>query len=450
MVKPCPLDPNVCACHICKLFLHDERYRKLWDGQGPALPAQPAPIIPGKTFASNADLAKERAKRGRAKCQHLGDKLELKTTCPVGCGGGTELHACGIHGTCRRYGNDETVMTCWRCPEYQAEEQLTVDQWTELLTSIKLTNDGGLYTGNQTKAVHRIIDELRQSLIGSQQDFAVERGIVTSGGGRYWPGTWTMAAICREMGWKHPIQAWYLGEPEHDEFWISELRKLDVVCVDAHKVRKLNPYRILNGFEIKLYAVLHSGIEQPLWLDSDCYPARDPNLLYECSLYQQTGSVHYPDLANAEPWTRWERWGVERDDSPPIETGQYLYHLGKVWEEAQITSKLNEMSDLTYHWDYGDKGPARVAWAWTKRRRTIYEQVPKWVGPAFIHLGPDAEPLFVHRCRGKVNPSANSFYTPQHGNGMHAHDNLPAEAIYQHYLAKAKALAELREPTTSE
>lgn len=439
--KPCPNDAKSCGCHICHLFLHDDRYRKLWNGEGPA---QPAPIIPGKTFASNEDLGKERIKRSKARCRHLADKLELVTTCPVGCGGGTELHACGIYGTCRRFGNDSSVMTCWRCPEYQAADQLTVDQWVALLTSSKISREGGNYTANQTKAVGKIIEKVRQSANGYTPSFGAERGIITSGGGRYWPGTWLMAAVCREMGWSHQIQAWYLGQPEYDEFWITELCKLDVLCVDAYEVRKANPYRILNGFEIKLYAVLHSGIEQPLWLDSDCYPCRDPNLLYECKLYDHTGSVHYPDLANAEPWTRWERWGVTADDSPPIETGQYLYHLGKVWEEAQIAGKLNELSDLTYHWDYGDKGPARVAWAWTKRTRAIYEKVPKWIGPAFIHLGPDAEPLFVHRCRGKVNPHENSFYTPQHGNGLHPHNNLPAEAIYQHFLAKANALAELR------
>ncbi len=447
MIKPCPNNPKHCACHICKLFTHDERYRKLWGGDGPA---EPQPVIPGKTFASAADMAKERARRGRAKCEYLGDKLEEKSSCPVGCGGGTELHACAIHGTCRRYGNDQTVMTCWRCPEYRALDELSTQQWVDLLTSNRRTLDGAVYTPNQTAAVHRIIDDLRNSLIGNQPDFAVERGIVTSGGGRYWPGTWVMASICRELGWKHPIQAWYLGAKEHDAFWIDELRKLDVLCVDAHQVRELNPYRILNGFEVKLYAVMHSGIEQPLWLDSDCYPARDPNLLYQCASYRNTHSVHYPDLANADPWTKWAQWGVERDDSPPIETGQYLYHLGKVWEEASIALALNAMSDLTYHWDYGDKGPARVAWAWTKRNRTIYERVPLWKGPAFIHVGPDGAPLFVHRCRGKVTYQGNSFYTPQHGNGMHAHDSLPAEALYQHFVNKGRQLSELRDSSASE
>jgi hypothetical protein len=223
------------------------------------------------------------------------------------------------------------------------------------------------------------------------------------------------------------------------------LQELDVVCVDAHEVRKQHPCRILNGFEVKSYALIHSGIEQPIWLDSDCYPCRDLNEMYECRGYRTTGSVQYPDLPNADPWTRWRQWGVAEDGSPPIETGQYILNLREVWEEAQIALKLNEMSDVTYHWDYGDKGPMRVAWAMTKRRRTIYEKVPKWKGPAFIHVGPDDEPMFIHRCRGKVKLGDAAYYTPQHGNGLDIHD-IPGEAEFQYFLEKAREISDNKSP----
>lgn len=296
-----------------------------------------------------------------------------------------------------------------------------------------------LYHLNQTAAVHRIVDDLRTAL-PAVPSFQHERGIVTSGGGAYWPGTWVTASILRELGWKHPIQAWFIGERERDAAWIGRLQALGVECVDAEAVRKRHPYRVLNGFEVKLYAVMHSGIREPLWLDSDCYPCRDPNVLYECSGYQRTGAVWYPDMANADPWTKWDCWGVAADDSPPIETGQYLLDLRRVWEEASIALKLNELSDVTYHWDYGDKGPARVAWAWTRRDRTIYQRVPQWSGPAFVHPAHDGKPLFIHRCRGKVAPSKAKFYTPQNTNGQLPHRTLPGEKLYQHYAIRAKAL----------
>jgi hypothetical protein len=49
-----------------------------------------------------------------------------------------------------------------------------------------------------------------------------------------------------------------------------------------------------------------------------------------------------------------------------------------------------------------------------------------------------------------VTYQGNSFYTPQHGNGMHAHDSLPAEALYQHFVNKGRQLSELRDSSASE
>lgn len=446
MVKPCPEDPAKCRCHICHLFKHDDRYRKLWGGDGPATPRPeyvPKLITPGKFMPTTDDLKTQTIDRAKRRCIYLGAQIQEQE---VRCGK-IPLYVCEVYDQCRKVGcNDDGTQICATCPTYTAEDARTTEQWVAALTGPEPVTDGSLYTNKQTNAIHRILDELRGNL-PKLPSFASERGIVTSGGGRYWPGTWVTAAIARAHGWRHPIVAWYLGAAEFDAYWIAKLQELDVVCVDAYEVRKQHPCRILNGFEIKSYAMIHSGIEQPIWLDSDCYPCRDLNELYECRGYRSTGSVQYPDLSNADPWTRWRQWGVAEDGSPPIETGQYLLNLRTVWEEAQIALKLNEMSDVTYHWDYGDKGPMRVAWALTKRRRTIYEKVPRWKGPAFIHIGPDDEPMFIHRCRGKVKLGDAAFYTPQHGNGLDLHD-IPGEAEFQYYLAKARELA-LTQPNQS-
>lgn len=297
------------------------------------------------------------------------------------------------------------------------------------------------YRPEYTQAVHQILQELRDDLPAVPR-FASARGVVTTGGGKYWPGAWIQASILREFGWTDPIQAWYLGEPERDDFWQEQLHRLGVVCVDAHAVRKNKHYRILNGFEVKLFAVVNSGIEQPLWLDSDCYPCRPIDHLWECPEYLRTGSIHWPDAPGSDWWTQWAKWGITKDDSPPLETGQYLYHLPRCWEEVQIALKLNELSDLTYHWDYGDKGPPRVAWALTKKPRAIYRKVPDYIGPAFVHVDRHGIPAIIHRCRGKAAINGDQFYTPQRDDGQHEHHALPSESIYQKHLAAAKRLQE--------
>lgn len=438
MLKPCPENPDTCTCHICHLYKHDQRYRDLWDGKGQATPVPAFSskiVVPGKMMPTEKDVQRQTIDRAKRRCIYLGNQItEQEVRC-----GKIPLYVCDVYDKCRKVGcNDDGTQICATCPTYTAEDARSTYQWRELLEGPDPIQDGSLYTTKQTNAIHSILYDLRNDL-PAKPNFGAERGIVTSGGGRYWAGTWVMASICRELGWHHPIIAWYLGEKEYDAYWMDKLHALGVVCVDAWELRKAKPCRILNGFELKSYALTHSGIEQPLWLDSDCYPARDPNELYECRGYRSTGSVQYPDLANADPWTRWGQWGVAADDSPPIETGQYLLDLSRVWEELQVCLKLNEMSDVTYHWDYGDKGPMRVTWALTKRRRTIYEKIPKWKGPAFIHVGPDDEPLFIHRCRGKVKLGAESYYTPQHSNGLEVAD-IPGEDMFQHFLGKAREI----------
>jgi len=51
-------------------------------------------------------------------CVSLGMALEEVASC--GCGGSV-LHECKKHGTCRQSGNDEKVQLCWKCSDYSGE-----------------------------------------------------------------------------------------------------------------------------------------------------------------------------------------------------------------------------------------------------------------------------------------------------------------------------------------
>jgi hypothetical protein len=51
-------------------------------------------------------------------CVSLGMALEETASC--GCGGSV-LHECKKHGTCRQSGNDEKVKLCWKCSDYSNE-----------------------------------------------------------------------------------------------------------------------------------------------------------------------------------------------------------------------------------------------------------------------------------------------------------------------------------------
>ena len=78
------------------------------------------------------------------------------------------------------------------------------------------------------------------------------RGIVICGGGvRYFTNAWVCINMLRRLGCRLPIQLWHLGAKEMDNQMKGLLIPLGVQCVDAFKVRREYPVRILHGWELK-------------------------------------------------------------------------------------------------------------------------------------------------------------------------------------------------------
>src|SRR5204863_9907897 len=97
-----------------------------------------------------------------------------------------------------------------------------------------------------------------------------ERGIVTCGGGvGYFTTAWVCIHQLRRIGCTLPIQLRYLGPREVNDHMRALLAPLGVECIDACEVRKTYPARILNGWELKPYAMLHCPFREVLLLDSD-------------------------------------------------------------------------------------------------------------------------------------------------------------------------------------
>jgi hypothetical protein len=118
--------------------------------------------------------------------------------------------------------------------EPSIEELLRLDEWNQ----------------------HRL---LRQEVLGRATPWLgaeQERGIIICGGGeKYLPGVWVMLRELRCVGCTLPVEVWYLGEAEMPVAWGQRLgAEPDVFLVDATRVRERHPVRILNGWELKVYA----------------------------------------------------------------------------------------------------------------------------------------------------------------------------------------------------
>lgn len=192
------------------------------------------------------------------------------------------------------------------------------------------------------------------------------RGItVCAGGFIYFTNAWILMRMLRMLGCKLPIQFWYDGEEELD----SRMRKLvepyGVECVDAREVARRMRRRISRGWPLKPLSILYSPFQEVLALDADNIPVRNPEYLFECDGYRETGAMFWPDQGRTGP-TRpiWDLMKVAYRDEPEFETGQVVVNKELCWEPLNLAMWMNEegRADFIYKIIWGDKDTFRFAW----------------------------------------------------------------------------------------
>jgi ADP-heptose:LPS heptosyltransferase len=201
------------------------------------------------------------------------------------------------------------------------------------------------------------------------------RGIVICGGGqRYFRCAWVCMNMLRKFGCQLPIELWYLGQYELDERMKALVNPIGVHCVNAADVRKIYPVRILRGWELKPYSILHSSFEEVLLLDADNVAIVNPEFLFESLPYVNTGAIFWPD-AERLPATHkvWEVCKIPYRDEPEFESGQIVVDKRRCWTALQLTMHLNEHSDFYYRLVHGDKDTFHLAWRILEKH---YSMVP--------------------------------------------------------------------------
>ncbi|MBN8248358.1 MAG: hypothetical protein J0L84_13065 [Verrucomicrobia bacterium] len=190
------------------------------------------------------------------------------------------------------------------------------------------------------------------------------RGIVICAGGpTYFTNAWVCLNMLRHLGCILPVQLWHLGPDEMDDWMREQVAPLGATCVDAQQVRQRHPCRILNGWELKAYALLHSPFQEVLLLDADNVPVADPSRLFETPEFRDTGALFWPDIPTSRMDGRaWALCGLPEMDVPPFETGQVALDKRRCWKALQLTLWLNEHSDFWYRHTLGDKETFHLAW----------------------------------------------------------------------------------------
>jgi len=231
------------------------------------------------------------------------------------------------------------------------------------------------------------------------------RGIVICAGGtRYFPSAWVCVNVLRHIGCALPIQIWHLGPEEIDERMKGFVKPLGVECVDAYEVRKIFPARILNGWEVKPYAIIHSPFREVLLLDADNLPNVDPEFLFATPQYEEHGAIFWPDRGRLEPDRPiWEFCNVEYRDEPEFESGQVIVDKRRCWEALALTMYFNEHSDFYYHHVHGDKETFHMGF---RRMNKSYAMPARGVddhGDMMMQHDFEGKQIFQHQHKWKLS-----------------------------------------------
>jgi Mannosyltransferase putative len=227
------------------------------------------------------------------------------------------------------------------------------------------------------------------------------KGIVTcAGGNTYFPCVWVLFSLLRKkFKCDLPIEMWHIGPQEVDDEMRQLLKPLDITIRDAAELKKTVPCRILNGWELKTYAIKNSGFKDVLYLDADNVPLRNPDFLFDTLQYKQHGAIMWGDFNYLSPQTC-IIFGVQFTRIKERETGQLVFNKDRIWKALMLAHWYNENSDFYYKHVYGDKECIHMGF---RRTDTLFADPPEMIGRDGIMSQHDFEGnfLFHHRNRQK-------------------------------------------------
>ena len=226
--------------------------------------------------------------------------------------------------------------------------------------------------------------------------------------------------MLRNFGCTLPIELWHRGPREMTDEMKALLEPYGVVCRDSFAVAREFPVRRLDGWELKPYAIVNSRFAEVLYIDADNVVVRNPEFLFDTSLYIETGSLFWQDLPNKlldQSYLKdsaWELMDLPFRDEPQFESGQLLIDKRRCWRPLQLTLHLNEHSDYYYTAFFGDKDTFHLAWRKVEQEYGLNPHPPGVLGAntVLVQFDPDGKRLFQHRCNAKWTIAERNVRVP--------------------------------------
>lgn len=166
------------------------------------------------------------------------------------------------------------------------------------------------------------------------------RGIVTVGGGSYFPALMVSLRLLRRTGTAMPVEV-FIPKEEYEEKMCEEvLPTLNAACRTFPETGGK-----ISHYQYKVFAIILSSFEDVLWLDADNFPLHDAAYLFTSTPFQKTGMVVWPDIWQTSVSPAYyliaQRKPTPVSARASTESGQLLVSKTRHWKTLLLAAYYN-------------------------------------------------------------------------------------------------------------
>ena len=185
------------------------------------------------------------------------------------------------------------------------------------------------------------------------------------------------------------------------------------------------------GWSVKIYALYESEYEENLWIDSDNFPIKNPEFLFNDVEYIEKGSLFWRDVMSTDRSNRyydqaplWTVFRVQPNDAEPFEAGQLLINKVKCWQQFRLVKHYADNCEYYYHFG-GDTETFRMAWQHHAAR----------IGSYYAYINYHAQPYAVpygFMPYGPFHKGATNQYGKWGGGTVMVHRDRNGKELFNH------------------
>jgi hypothetical protein len=227
--------------------------------------------------------------------------------------------------------------------------------------------------------------------------------VIVAGGARIFTNAFVLVHVLRHaLKSELPVELWYFGQAEISPAMATLLEPLGVRLVDANPVIAATGANVRDGWQLKSFALLHSGFAEALLLDADQVPVTDPAACFDWPEYVEAGAVFWPDIVDLRGDNEiWSLLGLTPRRAVSLESGQVLVDRRRHGAALAAAVRLNEAAADLYRLIYGDKDTYLLAWEMLGASYALVPHRPYADEFMLVQRDFGGNALFQHRTNAK-------------------------------------------------